>query len=160
MDTTQLPPTTVPELPYVYKGAIGCCVIVQNDKGHILLAKRKNSYKAGYFGLPGGRVEANELLTDCALRELREETDIRAVQLQYVGVVREWQEDFPDGKPNSFIHFVFVCKDWEGSPTTKEPDRAELWEWYDINDLPDPVIPGHFAGLKLLQKQETLEDLV
>lgn len=139
---------------------IGCCVIVQNEQGHILLAKRKNGYKEGYFGLPGGRVEGNELLTDCALRELREETDLAAIHLQYLGVVREWQTDFPTGAPNSFIHFVFLCKEWEGNPTTKEPDKAELWEWYSLDNLPDPVLPGHFAGLKILQSGEGIQDLV
>jgi ADP-ribose pyrophosphatase YjhB (NUDIX family) len=157
MENTQ--PIT-PATPYTFKGTIGCCVIVQNEKGHILLAKRKNSYKAGFFGLPGGRVEGNELLTDCALRELREETSLHAVHLQYIGVVREWQPDFPGEHPDSFVHFVFLCKEWEGAPTTNEPDRAELWEWYDINNLPDPVVPGHFAGLKLLASNETVQDLV
>lgn len=139
---------------------IGCCVIVQNADRHILLAKRKNGYKAGYYGLPGGRVEGSELLTDCALRELREETDLQAVHLQYLGVVREWQEDFPADAPNSFVHFVFLCREWEGTPITKEPEKAALWEWYDPNNLPDPVLPGHFAALKLFQSGDQLEDLV
>ncbi|MBW7956024.1 NUDIX hydrolase [Patescibacteria group bacterium] len=139
---------------------IGCCVIIQNPEGHILLAKRKNSYKEGYFGLPGGRVEGAELLTDCALRELREETSLEAKHLEYVGVVREWQENFPEGGPNSFVHFIFVCKEWEGSPVTMEPEKAALWEWYSLDNLPDPILPGHLAGLKLLQSEETVQDLV
>lgn len=139
---------------------IGCCVIVQNDDGNILLAKRKNSYKEGYFGLPGGRVEGAERLTDCAIRELREETSIDAKQLEYVGVVREWQEDFPQGGPNSFVHFVFVCKEWEGSPTTMEPEKASLWEWYSVDNLPDPVLPGHYAAIHLLKNKENIQDLV
>lgn len=145
---------------YINKGNIGCCVIVQNEKGNILLSKRKNAYRAGYFGLPGGRVEGPELLTDCAMRELHEETDLHATHLQYLGVVREWQEDFPDGKPNSFIHFVFLCKEWDGNAVTQEPEKAELWEWYCLDDLPDPIMPGHYAALKLLQSNETLQDLV
>lgn len=125
-----------------------------------MLAKRKNSYKDGYFGLPGGRVEGAELLTDCAIRELREETDLTAIHLEYLGVVREWQADFPQGGPNSFVHFVFVCREWEGSPMTMEPEKASMWEWYNIANLPDPVLPGHLAAIRLLQKEEKIQDLV
>lgn len=139
---------------------IGCCILVQNQDQSILLAKRKNSYKAGFFGLPGGRVEAAELLTDCALRELREETSLQATHLEYVGVVREWQPDFPGGQPNSFIHFVFVCRHWEGNPETREPEKAALWEWYGLDNLPDPLVPGHLAAIQLLRTQEPLQDLV
>jgi ADP-ribose pyrophosphatase YjhB (NUDIX family) len=40
--------------------SIGTCVVLTNTNNQILLGKRKNSYKAGYFGLPGGRIELNE----------------------------------------------------------------------------------------------------
>ncbi len=133
---------------------IGCCVVLQDPSGQVLLAKRKNSYKEGYFGLPGGRVEGPELLTDCAIRELAEETDIRAVKLEFAGVVREWQGEY------SFVHFVFVCQEWEGIPINNEPDKAEPWQWYKIDALPDPVLPGHYACLKLVNSAEVIQDLI
>jgi 8-oxo-dGTP diphosphatase len=133
---------------------IGCCIVVQNSDGEILLAKRKNGYKDGYYGLPGGRVEGQELLTDCAIRELAEETDLRAVKLEFAGVVREWQGEF------SFVHFIFLCREWEGIPVNNEQDKAEPWQWYKMDALPDPVLPGHYAGLKLINSPEAMMDLV
>ncbi len=53
---------------------IGVCVITVNKDKKILLGKRRNSYKQGMFGLPGGRLNLNESLADCVKRELEEET--------------------------------------------------------------------------------------
>jgi 8-oxo-dGTP diphosphatase len=133
---------------------IGCVVFVQNAHSQVLLAKRKNAYKAGYYGAPGGRVDGNESLAACAARELLEEVGLTSKTLIYVGVIREWQET------HTFVHFIFVCTEWDGNPTTKEPDKAEKWAWHDINALPEPIVAGHVAGLQLLQSKETLADLV
>lgn len=134
---------------------IGCCVILQNDQSQILLGKRKNSYKSGYFGIPGGRVEKQETLADCATRELMEEVGIKPVSLEYLGVVKEWQDD------HNFIHFVFVCTKWDGEIKLMEPDKSEAWEWYDIDNLPGKIIPGHEQGIDLLinRTRENLRDL-
>jgi ADP-ribose pyrophosphatase YjhB (NUDIX family) len=39
---------------------IGTCAIITNSQNQVLLGKRKNSYKAGMYGLPGGRIELNK----------------------------------------------------------------------------------------------------
>lgn len=49
----------------------GCFTIVTNKEGLILLAKRKDY---PLWDLPGGTVEKEEPLEDCALRETEEET--------------------------------------------------------------------------------------
>lgn len=132
---------------------IGACVLVINDKNQILLGKRKNSYKAGYYGVPGGRVEPGELLEDTAKRELLEETNIQAEQLEYVGVVKEDQGEW------DFIHFVFVCRQWNGELSTVEPEKCEGWEWYDLVALPAPILAGHEAAISLMSEDLTLLEL-
>lgn len=44
----------------------------------VLLVQRKNPPNAGYWGFPGGHVEAGETVAEAALRELWEETGLRA----------------------------------------------------------------------------------
>ena len=126
--------------------ALGVTVIVQDPHTKkVLLGKRKNSYKAGYYGLPGGRIEVGEKMESAARRELEEETGLKVFELKYQGFVKEFQET------RDFVHFVFVAIKWQGVPQVMEPEKCEDWEWFDLNDLPEPVVPGHLAGLQLLQ---------
>jgi 8-oxo-dGTP diphosphatase len=132
---------------------LGCCIIIRNDNHQVLLAKRKASYKAGFFGLPGGRVEANESLDECVVRELAEEVGITPISFKYLGVVREWQET------KNFVDFIYLCTTWEGTPTLMEPAKAEEWTWFSLEELPKEILAGHAAGITFLKNQEHIADL-
>jgi len=122
---------------------IGVCVIVINDQNQLLLGKRKNGYRAGYYGLPGGQLELKEKLEDAIKRELYEETGLKGNSVSCLGVVRELQETY------NYIHFCFTCQEFEGKPILCEPEKCEGWEWYPIDALPSPLLPGHQAALSL-----------
>lgn len=55
--------------------------IVYHNK-EILMLKKKN----GDWVLPKGRIESNETLEETALREVKEETNVDAVIMDYLGV--------------------------------------------------------------------------
>lgn len=55
-------------------------IVYYNDK--ILMLKKKN----GDWVLPKGRIEAEETLEQTALREVKEETNIDAIILDYLGI--------------------------------------------------------------------------
>lgn len=131
----------------------GCVVIVLDDESQILIGKRKNGYKAGCYGIPGGRVGSQEKLIDAAKRELWEETGLAANELEHVGVVREWQEQ------NTFIHFVYLCRDWKNEVQLKEPDKCEGWLWAKLDRLPEPVLPGHKKAITMYLDKQILQDL-
>ncbi len=132
---------------------IGVFIIVTNKRGQFLLGKRKNGYKAGYFGFPGGRVEVGENVLDCAKREILEETGINATQLRYEGVVKENQGEY------DFIHFVCKTNIGDQLPECSEPDKCEGWQWFDEDQLPEKVLPGHLGGMKLLREKEMLVEI-
>lgn len=132
---------------------IGCAVIVKNAEGKVLLGKRKNAYRSGLYGFPGGRIEPQEKAIEAARRELLEETSLKAKNLDYVGVVKEWQGSY------HFIHFIYLCRQWDGELQLKEPEKCEGWEWFDLDTLPSSVLPGHFQGLKLLNGNEGMKDV-
>lgn len=133
---------------------IGVCIIVVDKENRVLLGKRINSYKAGMLGMPGGRLEFDETLESCGERELKEETSLQSKSLTYLGTIRELQED------HNFIHFAYLCNQYEGVPVTAEPDKCAGWEWYSLDSLPENILPGHKAAIEMYIKKETLIELL
>jgi 8-oxo-dGTP diphosphatase len=132
---------------------IGVFVMVRNQANQVLLGERKNSYRAGLYGCPGGRLELTESLENGAKRELLEETGLKAISFNYVGVIRELQDGY------NFIHFGFSCDNYQGVIELKEPDKCVGWKFYDMDHLPKLILPGHLAGIQLL-KQAKMGDYV
>lgn len=99
-------------------------VVLSPDKKNILLGERMNSYKAGWLGMPGGRIEGSEPVFETVNRELLEEAGITADNSEYVRVVRDWQGTY------SFIHFGFVVSAFNGEITNAEPHKCKRWDWY------------------------------
>lgn len=123
---------------------IGACIIVlSGDNKKLLLGKRKGGYKAGLYGIPGGRLNLTEKLIDCATRELLEETGLRTNSLEYLGAIRDLQDGY------NFIHFAFLCRSYKGEPKTAEPDKCEGWGWFAFNSIPENILAGHKAAIDL-----------
>lgn len=124
-----------------------------NSKGQLLLGNRKNSYKAGYYGAPGGRVEVGEKVLDCSERELEEESGLHATELRYLGVVKENQGG------QDFIHFIFTTNVGDQKPVCVEVDKCESWEWFEIAKLREKKISGHVGGLELLREKKSFVEI-
>lgn len=125
--------------------AIGAVILVFNSQNQLLLGKRLNGYKDGYYGAPGGRVEVGEKIIDCARRELKEEIGVQATELRYLGFVKENQGAF------DFIHFICTVNIGDQLPECTEPDKCEGWEWFDLDKLPGMIVPGHLVGVELMK---------
>ena len=59
-------------------------LIIENEKGEILLVKRKNDPKKDYWDVPGGFVDIGETLEESMIREIKEELGVRVKDLRYV----------------------------------------------------------------------------
>lgn len=126
---------------------IGVVILLLDEtKQKLLLGKRKNAYKSGYYGLPGGRIEIEEPFEQAVKRELKEETNLKVINLYYLGVVRELQKTY------NFLHFVFLCESYSGNIMNAEPEKCEGWEWISIDKLPVKMLAGHKAAINLFKK--------
>ncbi len=140
---------------------IGVCVILLNADDQVLLGKRINSYGAGMYGLPGGRLERNEPLDQAVHREVAEETGLLLQEIHFIGVIREFQPD----NGADFIHFVFGSRlagedgGQAAVPQLTEPEKCEGWEWHDLGSLPELLLPGHRAALAQYADEIQLTDL-
>ena len=62
------------------------CGVLTNDRGEILLCRRKiEKSLGGFWEFPGGKVERDERSQDALKRELLEELDLEVVILERIG---------------------------------------------------------------------------
>lgn len=98
-------------------------------RGKVLLVKRKRPPFRGWLALPGGMLEDNETLEQCAVREVREEAGVVVRPLWLVGVYSHPKRD-----PRGTVAVVFRCKFVCGTHLGGS-DAASV-HWVPINSLP------------------------
>jgi 8-oxo-dGTP diphosphatase len=105
-----------------------------NGEIFILLSQRISfDNKPGPFAAPGGKQKLGEKLQECAIRELEEETGIKIIKSKPVSI-------YYTSKNNKQTMSVGVFTDeWVGTPQTLEPQKHVEWQWYNINELPNPL---------------------
>lgn len=89
--------------------------VVVDARGRIALVRERG--RAGW-ALPKGRIEPGENLEDAALREVREETGVKARVTRYVGV--------HEGKRNFVHYFLMKVLRIEGKPDAAEIDAVRF----------------------------------
>lgn len=132
---------------------ISCDTIVEK-KNEILLGKRLGKIGSGTWSLPGGKLRFGERIEDCARRELEEETGIKAEEIEWLGVVND-----REALDNShFVKFVYLVTKFSGEMKVKEPEKCERWEWFDKDNLPEPLFYGHIKLLELYKNKQKIID--
>lgn len=94
----------------------------------ILLIRKKRGLGAGKINGPGGKLDADETIIECAVREVEEELEITPHKPVSVGQLRF---QFTDGY-SIHVH-VFVSLSYSGNPV--ETAEAEPL-WFSIADIP------------------------
>jgi len=103
---------------------IGVAVIVIKDD-RVLLGKRKNSHGADTWAFPGGHLEFNESITDCAAREVFEETGLGIKNLR----CGPYTNDIFAAENKHYVTLFVLADHDSGTPEVKEPHKCEKWQW-------------------------------
>ncbi len=105
---------------------VGVGAIVVHD-GDLLLVRRGHGPAAGYWAVPGGRVEPGELLAEAVVRELAEETGLEGTCGSLVG----WAERVDT---EHWVILDFEVTVLERSPPVAGTDAAEA-RWVPCEEV-------------------------
>ncbi|MFJ3931603.1 bifunctional class I SAM-dependent methyltransferase/NUDIX hydrolase [Streptomyces sp. NPDC090029] len=108
--------------------AVGVGAILLSEKG-ILLGR----HHRGTLELPGGTVEPGESFAETVIRELAEETGLRAriEDVTLLGTLVDSVEDVVRVTVGALVI------DWNGQPSTQPDESVGDWDWYPLDQLPD-----------------------
>ena len=101
--------------------------------GDVLMIRRGKPPREGAWSLPGGRQKLGETVRDCALRELRQETNVEAVIGPLLDVVDSLTRD-GDGGLQYHYTLVDFRADWTSGVPRAGGDAAEA-RWFTPAEL-------------------------
>lgn len=113
-------------IPFIPSYTIGAGAIVINDKQEVLVIKERIEKQSAYK-LPGGHVELTEKISEAIVREVFEETGVRAKFTSILGLTSKHPYRF--GKSNMY----FICK---LEPLTEKIDIQDTDEIEDAKWVP------------------------
>ncbi len=126
------------------KVIVGLGVVVINQKGQVLIGKRKGF--AAKYSIPGGHLDAGETFEVGAVREVKEETGMNIKDPKVIAVTNNLETFRETGK--HYVSVILLAKTFSDEPRVMEPEKCETWLWCDPAQLPEP----HFDASSLAVK--------
>ncbi len=105
-----------------------CAGVVCLKAGQVLLIRRGRPPRLGEWSLPGGRIEPGERAVDAALRELLEETGVKAEILSLLDVVDGLFADASGALERHYVLIDYAAR-WLGGEPLAGDDAAEARFW-------------------------------
>lgn len=112
---------------------VGVGVIVCRDQ-NILIGLCKTG-ASPVWQFPGGHLEFNETLEDCARREVLEETGLTIQNVRAV----TFTNDINIGVGKHSVTLFAIADCLAGEPLVTEPDNSSDWHWVTWETLPQPL---------------------
>lgn len=121
------------------KSPVAAVLAVVARRGRLLLVRRRNPPDQGLWGFPGGRLEAGETVHAGALRELAEETGIRAEALAPLTVLDVIRHDDAGALTHHFVLVAVLCR-WLAGEGVAADDALDA-AWFEPAALAGGAIP-------------------
>lgn len=113
---------------------VGATVLVFNENKELLLNLRSDTND---WGIPGGGKELNETLEECAIRELKEETNLDINDLELVTVLsgKEYYYKYPNGDEVDCVIALYQVKNYKGDLKINDGESKKL-QFFSLDNLP------------------------
>ena len=114
---------------------LGATTLVFNDKKELLLNLRTDT---NTWGIPGGSMELYETIEETAIRELKEEADISADELELVTILsgKEYYFEYPNGDKMCTVIVLFKVLNYTGDIKAADNESKQL-RFFSLDNLPN-----------------------
>ena len=140
----------------------GVGIVLLNKENKVFVAKRIDNPK-NFWQMPQGGVDGVENYYEAALRELKEETSVKSVELikeidkkltyilpdHLIGII--WRGKFK-GQTQKWFVMRFTGNDSEININTKKPEFLD-WKWTNLEDLPKIAVNFKLDVYKILKQE-------
>ena len=134
---------------------VGARGLVFDDAGRLLLIQRSDNHR---WALPAGAMELGESITDCAIREVWEETGLKATSLTPFSLYTTPDHTYTNEWGHTYQHIVttFKIDAWEGE-LQRVTDETVDARWYERSELPpSPVLDEVLRDLAQFERTGTM----
>ncbi len=117
--------------------------------GKLAMIQFKRNMLAGYWGLPGGKIDAGESLPEAIEREFFEEVEIRVRYKQLLAVL----DDEITSQKSTDRYMILMCEvEATGEVNLKRLEHDEgIVDWYSeqqIRDREMPLVPSDYQVIE------------
>ena len=111
---------------YFFNPSSAVVAFITNDKGELLVERRKKEPAKGTLDLPGGFSDLHEIVEESVIREIKEETNLEVTELRYLfslpNVYRYSEMDIHT------LDMFFICKVCDFSNLKAMDDASDcMW---------------------------------
>lgn len=112
---------------------VGATILIFNEKNELLLNLRSNTRN---WGIPGGLKELNETIEECAIREVKEETNLALYDLNLLAVLsrEEFYFKYPNNDELDCVITLFEARNYEGTLKINDNESTEL-KFFSLDNL-------------------------
>ena len=121
-------------------------ILLDSENRYLLGQRPEGKPYAGYWEVPGGKVEKGETVFQALQRELQEELGIDIESSEELTVL---EHDYP----HAYVRlYVSIIRKWSGTPTGCE-GQALSWESITAeNPTVEPLLPAAWPMLEYLRR--------
>jgi 8-oxo-dGTP pyrophosphatase MutT (NUDIX family) len=137
---------------------VGARAVLRDRRGRVLLIQRSDN---GHWAMPAGAMELGESIADCAVREVREETGLRALRVSafalYTGPDRIRTNMY--GHTYQVFTAAFRVDEWDGD-LLRVTDETTDAGFFHPGGFPAPLSPSVAETLADLAVFEQTDRLI
>ena len=125
-------------------------LIRDTDDGRteVLLQKRGKTWKEGWWDASAsGHVDEGECMTASIIREAKEEicVTVKKEDFTYTLCIHAC---YAKSGGDTYHEGFFFAKVWQGEPQVGEAEKIAEIKWFDINDLPEQMLPDRRQAIE------------
>ena len=130
--------------------------ILRKDNKILLMRRFNTYYKDGFFTLPAGHIDKDQLPKEAMLRELQEETEL-SCDLESIIPIHVMYRICDSGR--TYVDYYFEIKKYKGKLENKEIDKCDQIDWYDMENIPDNTIENVKIALDLIKNKIPISEM-